>query len=136
MRTYKLQKWPNFCQRDDGVLVGWDTQEYIDFSASGGTPLPVDQPTQDQLFAAIESAIQRKINEVAQQDGWDNQTTCMARAGYANPWQAKALAYSTWVDNCWLHTLTEKAKIIAGTRTNIPTPAEAVLELPVMVWPI
>lgn len=98
--------------------------------------LPADVPTHEQMFSAIEGAIELKIQEVAVQGGWLNHDRCMLRASYPNPWQAEALAYSTWVDNCWLYTLTEKAKIVAGTRTNIPTPTEAVLELPAMVWPV
>lgn len=136
---YKLTNYNQVIRISDSFIIPVNFGEplyveYLAWLAEGNTPLPADPPTPAELFAAIELAIQSHINSVAQQDGWDSQNTCMARAGYANPWQTKAIRYSQWVDSCWIHTLTERDKIIAGTRPNIPTPAEAVAELPLFYW--
>ncbi|MDA3832815.1 MAG: hypothetical protein PF495_05405, partial [Spirochaetales bacterium] len=58
---------------------------------------------------------------------------CVARAGYLNPWQAKGIAFAQWMDDCWAVTIQGQKDIAAGLR-GIPTPEEAILELPVMVW--
>jgi hypothetical protein len=92
-------------------------------------------PTPEQLLKAIEQAIEKHMDEVAQADGWDNRWSCMARAGYVNPWQAKAIKYAQWVDECWGDSFQAQADIEAGLRA-IPTPEEAVLELPLMEWPV
>lgn len=115
----------------DICVLAWTPEIVAVYAAATASP----PPTREQLLAKIEQAITSHIISVAVADGWDNQITCMLRASYPNPWQAKGIAYATWVDNCWLHTLTEKDKILAGIRT-IPTPEAAVLELPVMVWPV
>ena len=91
--------------------------------------------TPEQLLKAIEQAIEMHMDEVAQADGWDNRWSCMARAGYVNPWQAKAIKYAQWVDECWGDSFQAQADIEAGLRA-IPTPEEAVLELPLMEWPV
>jgi hypothetical protein len=92
-------------------------------------------PTSEQLLKAIEQAIEKHMDEVAQADGWDNRWSCMARAGYVKPWQAKAIKYAQWVDECWIDSFQAQADIEAGLRA-IPTPEQAVLELPEMVWPV
>jgi hypothetical protein len=95
--------------------------------------ITVRQKEPQELLKAIEQAIEKHMDEVAQADGWDNRWSCMARAGYVNPWQARAIKYAQWVDQCWLDSFQAEADIIAGLR-DIPTPTEAVAELPVMDW--
>ena len=92
-------------------------------------------PTPEQLFAAIEQAITKHMDVVAQCKRYDNRDSCRLYAGYPNPFQAEAIAFGQWVAACWVVSNTAQADIIAGTRT-IPTPAEAIAELPMMVWPV
>lgn len=103
--------------------------------AEGNTPLPADQPTAEQLLAEIEQAITKHMDAVAQAKRYDNRDSCRLYAGYVNPFQAEAIAYGQWIAACWVASNTAQAAIIAGTRT-IPTPAEAVAELPLMEWPV
>jgi len=91
-------------------------------------------PTPEQLLKAIEKAIEKHMDEVAQADGWDNRWSCMARAGYINPWQAKAIKYAQWVDECWINSFQAEADIKAGL-IQIPSPEGAIQLLPTMVWP-
>lgn len=93
------------------------------------------QLTQAEQFYAIEHRIEQHMDSVAQSDKWDNRWTCSARAGYINPWQTRAIAFGQWMDACWLYTIQEQQKVIAGTRT-MPTPDQAVIELPTMIWPV
>jgi hypothetical protein len=83
---------------------------------------------------ATETALEQHMDTVAQADGWDNRWSCVARAGYPNVWQAKGIAFGQWMDVCWGQILQANLDIEAGTRTT-PTVAEAIAELPVMVWP-
>lgn len=92
-------------------------------------------PTPQELLKAIEQAIEIHMDAVAQSKRYDNRDSCRLYAGYVNPFQAEATAFGEWVAQCWLVSNQAQAAIIAGTRT-IPTPAEAILELPVMVWPV
>jgi hypothetical protein len=89
--------------------------------------------TQAEQFKDIERAFEQHMDEVAQLDGWDNRWTCVARAGYVNPWQAKGIKFAQWMDACWVIAIQAQNDVIAGLRT-IPTPEEAVLELPAIVW--
>ena len=91
--------------------------------------------TPSELLAEIEQVITNHMDSVAQAKLYDNRDSCRLYAGYVNPFQAEAIAYGQWVASCWVVSNTAQAEIIAGTRT-IPTPEEAVLELPLMVWPV
>ena len=95
--------------------------------------LPADPPTPQKQLKAIEQVIEKHMDSVAQARRYDNRDSCRLYAGYPNPFQVEAIAYGQWVANCWLVSNTAQADIIAGLRT-IPTPDEAVAELPTMVW--
>lgn len=133
--TYKLtDEWPKHIAR--GSFVNPDSNpEYLAWLAEGNTPLPADPPTPQQLLAGLEQAITKHMDEVAQAKRYDNRDSCRLYAGYVNPFQAEAIAYGQWVAACWVASNLAQAQIIAGTRT-IPTPAEAVAELPLMEWPV
>jgi len=73
------------------------------------------------------------MDEVAQSKRYDNRDSCRLYAGYVNPFQAEAIAFGQWVAACWVASNQAQADIINGLRT-IPTPTEAVAELPVMDW--
>jgi hypothetical protein len=90
--------------------------------------------TTTQIAKELEQAVDRHIDAVAQSDKWDSRITCVMRAGYPNPWQAKAVAFSGWMDSCYAHCIQVQLAVAAGTRA-VPTSAELIAELPVMVWP-
>ena len=126
--------WPQHIA--SGTFVNPESnQELLAWLALGNTPLPADPPTPQEQLKAIEQAIEKHMDEVAQSKRYDNHDSCRLYAGYPNPFQAEAIAFGQWVAACWVVSNTAQADIIAGLRT-IPTPTEAVAELPVMVWPV
>lgn len=92
-------------------------------------------PTPQEQLKTIELAIEKHMDEVAQAKRYDNRDSCRLYAGYLNPFQAEAIAYGQWVSACWVASNQAQSDVIAGIRT-IPTPDEAINELPAMVWPI
>jgi hypothetical protein len=138
---YKLSAFSTCVTRlRDGAVfepdaISPESKEYLNWLSQGNTPLPADPLTPEQLFAAIEHAIKQHMDTVAQSKRYDNRDSCRLYAGYPNPYQAEAVAYGQWVAECWRVSNIAQADIIAGLRS-IPTPAEAVLELSAMVWPV
>ena len=121
---------------DLGSIGDGPTREAVlAWLALGNTPLPADPPTPQQILSEIEAAITAHMDSVAKSKRYDNRDSCRLYAGYPNAYQAEAIAYGQWVASCWVVSNTAQADIIAGLRT-IPTPTEAVAELPVMVWPV
>jgi len=96
--------------------------------------VPFSIERDDEIVAAMIRSMEFHMDAVAQSDGWDNRWTCVARAGYSNPWQAKAVAFGGWMDACWEHAIQVQADVLAGNRA-APTEAELIAELPQMVWP-
>jgi hypothetical protein len=90
-------------------------------------------PTPEQLLKAIEQAIEKHMDEVAQSKRYDNRDSCRLYAGYTNPFRAEATAFGQWVSACWVASNQVQADIMNGLRT-IPTPEEAVAELPIQPW--
>jgi hypothetical protein len=88
-----------------------------------------------QIIQELEAAVDKHIDSVAKADKWDSRITCTIRAGYPNPWQNKAIAFGQWMDACYAHCIQVQNDVAAGTRP-IPTEAELIAELPVMVWPV
>lgn len=120
------------CGNESCSILAVEIQQWL---AEGNTPEPVDPPTPQQLLSELEQAITKHMDEVAQAKRYDNRDSCRLYAGYVNPFQAEAIAYGQWVAACWVASNTAQAEIMAGTRT-VPTPAEAVAELPLMEWPV
>ena len=96
---------------------------------------PIKQKTPTQIAQELEQAIDRHIDAIASADKWDSRITCTMRAGYPNPWQNKAIAFGQWMDACYAHCIQVQAAVLAGTRL-VPTEAELIAELPIMVWPV
>jgi len=96
---------------------------------------PPHPPTPQDLMADIQAKVEEHFNTVAQARSFDSRVSCMAYAGFVNPFQADALAFGQWVAACWVLIYQAQADIMNGLRT-IPTPEQAVLELPTMEWPV
>ena len=135
--NYKLNNVGTVYFSKDSVnytgCCGLDTPEYLNWIAAGNTPLPADPPAPQQLLSAIEQAITAHMDSVAQSKRYDNRDSCRLYAGYLNPFQAEAIAFGQWVSACWVASNQSQADIMDGLRT-IPTPEEAVAELPLMEW--
>ena len=110
------------------VVQGW-TWDGLRFAA------PVTPgPTQADIIQALTAALERMYDAEAQSHRYDNRFTCALRAGYPGPFQAEGLAFASWMDACNAHGYQVMAECEAGLRP-IPTEAEFLAEMPVMVWP-
>lgn len=85
-------------------------------------------------LADYDAALTAHLDEVAQSRNWADRVSLMARAGFAGPWQADAVAFGTWADGCNVIGYQLLADFQAG---NIPQPtiAEMLALMPAMVWP-
>lgn len=89
-----------------------------------------------QQISAIENAIDAHILATANAKGYNSTESCLLYVGDVNAqWNAEAVAFKAWRSQCWEYVIQEQAKIELGIRT-LPTPEEAVAELPLMVWPV
>lgn len=92
-----------------------------------------------QTTTALANAVQHKLDAVAAQRGYGDarmppSLSARAYAGYPNRFQAEGIAYGQWVSACWDVCFQVLAEGQAGARP-IPTKAQLLMELPVMVWP-
>lgn len=105
-----------------GVGDTWDGTQFVKPPA----PLPT--------LADYDAALTAHLDAVAQSRNWADRVSLMARAGFAGPWQADAVAFGTWADGCNVIGYQLLADFQAG---NIPQPtiAEMLALMPAMVWP-
>lgn len=109
----------------EGAAIGdtWDGTQFIKPPA----PLPT--------LADYDAALTAHLDAVAQSRNWADRVSLMARAGFAGPWQADAVAFGTWADGCNVIGYQLLADYQAGTIPQ-PTIAEMLALLPPMVWPV
>jgi hypothetical protein len=92
----------------------------------------------EQIMAAMvqkyETALDGHLDSVAQEDRWTNRFTFVARAGYPNMWQDKAIAFGTWMDTCNVQAYMLMQQVIAG-EVPAPTIEEFIAGLPEFVYP-
>lgn len=94
----------------------------------------------EQLARELETALDLYIDSVASQRGYGTATmcptaACIAYAGYPNLYQAEAVAFGQWKASIWPVAFAIQAEVFAGTRP-VPTAAELIAALPVLVWPV
>lgn len=106
-----------------GVGYTYDGTQFIKPPA----PLPT--------LADYDAALTAHLDAVAQSRNWADRVSLMARAGFAGPWQADAVAFGTWADGCNVIGYQLLADYQAGTIPQ-PTIAEMLALLPEMVWPV
>jgi hypothetical protein len=96
--------------------------------------------TSEQIAVQLEAAVDKHADAVAAarnygRAGVPPSVACLGYAGYANPYQAEAVAFGNWMASLWPACYQIQADVIAGTRS-APTEVELIAELPVMVWPV
>ena len=96
------------------------------------------QMTQADYFKAIDQAFDKHLDAVAAARGYGRvgvtpSASCVGFAGYPNPWQTEAIKFAQWSANCCTLLIQGQNDVISGTR-QMPTPEQAIAELPVMVW--
>ena len=91
-------------------------------------------PSQAELIAAYTEALTRHLDKTAQSRRYDDRITCMARAGFAGPFQAEATAFAIWADTCNALGYQVLGEVLGGQRP-MPTVQGFIDLLPPMEWP-
>lgn len=91
-------------------------------------------PSQSELIAAYTEALTRHLDKTAQSRRYDDRITCMARAGFAGPFQAEATAFAIWADTCNALGYQILEEVLGGQRP-MPTVQGFLDLLPPMEWP-
>jgi len=133
--TIKLYQAPDgsIHERDD-TMAGLLPAGCVEITLAEADAILNPAPTDAEIRTQLEAAVDAHINATAQTKGYDNRITCALRAGYTNPWQIEGIAFGEWMDNCYTYCYQVLADVQAATRA-IPSEAELIAELPVMVWP-
>lgn len=91
-------------------------------------------PSQAELIAEYTEALTRHLNKTAQSRRYDDRITCMARAGFAGPFQVEATAFAIWADTCNALGYQILDEVLSGQRP-MPTVQGFLDLLPPMEWP-
>lgn len=113
-----------------------DYSQYLEWIADGNSPEPVAALTLDQLIAANIAAIQAELDRQAQAKGYDSILSACSYAAQASnaPFQAEGTAFLEWRSDVWSQAYAFLAKVQAGTEA-LPTPEQAVAQMPALVLP-
>lgn len=141
--TYARIAGTSDIRRSDGLQIQCldgicQYEEYKAWIAVGNSPSPAPQPTQQEQFSAIERAFDQHIDAVAEARGYGRvgvrpSASCIGFAGFPNQWQAEAIKFAQWSSTCCALMIQGQQDVISGVRP-MPTPEQAIAELPVMVW--
>ena len=134
-----------YYKKSDGTIWAFELDGSQDFLITADmVAITVEQadairnppPTTKQLIAANVSAIQAELDRQAQAKGYDNIVSACSYAAQAvgAPFQAEGAAFLAWRSSVWVQAYSELAQIQAGTMS-MPTPAQAVAAMPVLVLP-
>ena len=94
-----------------------------------------DDQIAEATLALFDAALTQHLDATAQARKYDNRITCMVRAGFPGPFQAEAIAFATWCDNCNWHAYQVLAGVQEGTLPMPASVAEFLADMPPMVWP-
>lgn len=89
----------------DGQPVEMTAEEIAEFEAGRVPMLSV---------ANFHAALYEHFDATAQADRWDNRNTLMQRAAFPGRWQALALAFCAWVNDCEVAALEMLSQVEAG----------------------
>ena len=98
-------------------------------------PPPSPPPSPEQIIAALTRAGQMHLDTTARTRNYDGILSLCSYAASTHPtFGAEGLAGVAWRDAVWAACYAILADVQAGQRA-VPTEAELLAELPVMVWP-
>ena len=135
--TYQLTAGTSIL-RSDGACVpadpgNSDFQAYLAWLSAGNSPQQATSPTQAQIIATLESAVQAHMDGAAQGAGYDSLLSAVSYAGSAK-FGAQAAVFIAWRDACWSYCYGVEAAVQAGTQA-VPTAAALVAGLPPITIP-
>jgi hypothetical protein len=93
---------------------------------------PVVTPTQEQIIAQYETALDAHLDAVAQQYRYRDRVTFAMRAGYPGPWQSDGAKFGTWMDTCNAQAYALLESVLAG-EVGLPSKEDFIASLPVFL---
>jgi hypothetical protein len=72
----------------------------VDVSEAGGIVFSAPKPSQEEIVADYEAALDDHLDGVARRYRYADRTRLALRAGYPNQHQILATAFGTWMDTC------------------------------------
>ena len=101
-----------------------------------GRPVLADPPppTQAEIVAQYESALDAHIDSVAHQYRYQDRFSFATRAGYVGPYQSEAIAFAQWMDSCNVQAFALLESVIAG-EIEMPSIEAFIGSLPEFVLP-
>lgn len=97
---------------------------------------PPAPPTlaQEEIIAQYEKALDAHLDSVAKIYRYDSRFTFALRAGYSGPYQAEAIAFAQWMDDCNVHAFARMSRVLEGAEP-MPTIEALIADLPVFILP-
>ena len=89
---------------------------------------------QAAIVATLTDAVQQHLDSKAREKNYDDIVSACSYAAVPNDFQAESQAYLTWRAACWKKCYQIMAEVQAQSRA-IPTKAELLAELPLLVLP-
>lgn len=117
------------------LLAGQSSCKRIVADADGYPTLQDPQPpTQAEIVAQYESAIDAHIDSVAHQYRYQDRLSFATRAGYVGPYQSEAIAFAQWMDSCNVQAFALLESVIAG-EIEMPSIEAFIGSLPEFILP-
>ena len=91
--------------------------------------VPSQAGTKKLEFSSIRKAIQKSIDEKAQELDFESGDKLMLYAGFNNPFNAIALQFGAWEASVWAKVNQVEAQVIAGTKP-MPSVTQALASMP------
>lgn len=118
------------CDIDADIATHYINNEFVVMEEPPLPPLTVEE-----MINNITLAVQKHLDDTARTHNYDNILSLASYAVSTDPvFAAEGAAGAAWRDACWRFCYQALADVQAGTR-DMPTPEEAVAELPPIVWP-
>lgn len=95
---------------------------------------PAPEPTQAEIIAQYERALDAHLDATAQAHRYDNRFTFALRSGYTGPYQADGKAFGTWMDDCNAQAYALLKDVVDGKKT-MPTINDFIAGLPPFALP-
>lgn len=107
-------------------------EEEAEFAAEEAAALAAQNapPTEAAYIQALEAMFDAKAAERR----YGSRMTCVARAGYAGPFQEEATAFAIWMDTCNMTAYGVMAQVMQGQRAQ-PTIEGLLALMPALTWP-
>lgn len=102
-------------QQHQMLLEGQSAGQRIVADAEGRPVLQAaPPPTQAQVIAQYEAALDAHLDSVAKQHRYNDRFTFALRAGYHGPYHDEGVAFAQWMDNCNAQAYATLQAVLAG----------------------